>query len=255
MLTLTRKLTAELLGTAVLVFVGAGTATLAFGFKLDGGSVAAGVVMTALAFGLVLLALVYTIGPISGCHVNPAVTIGFAACGRMSIGDAIGYWVAQLAGGIVGALGLLAVFSGAHGYSRKAIGLGADGFGSHSPILINTGGAFAAEVILTFLFVLVVLAATSRVTSAGFAGLAIGLGLAVVHLIGIPITGTSVNPARSFGPAVLVGGDAFGQLWLFIVAPLVGGLIAALVFLALIKEPAEGDVAGQVRRTDFSRPA
>jgi aquaporin Z len=247
-----RKLAAELLGTAVLVFFGVGTATLAFGFKLDGGSVAAGVVMTALAFGLVLLALVYAIGPISGCHVNPAVTIGFVASKRMTISDAAGYLVAEFVGAILGALALYAVLSGSPLYSRKVQGLGTNGWGIHSIIALNEGGAFAAEVILTSLFVLIVLAATSHVASAGFAGLAIGLGLATVHLVGIPLTGTSVNPARSLGPALIVGGDALSQVWLFIVAPLVGGVIAAGVYLALIAERAETGVPGQVAPSDLS---
>jgi aquaporin Z len=249
-LMLPRKLAAELLGTAILVFFAVGTATLTFGFKLDGGSTAAGVLTTALAFGLVLLALVYTIGPISGCHVNPAVTIGFVVSKRMALSEALGYWAAQFVGGIAGAAALWAVFSGAPGYSRSKTGLGTDGWGSHSIIGLNGGGAFAAEVILTFLFVLVVLSATSHVASAGFAGLAIGMGLTVVHLIGIPLTGTSVNPARSLGPALIVGGDALSQVWLFIVAPLLGGAIAALVWLVLISEPPE-EAAGQVLESDI----
>jgi aquaporin Z len=246
-----RKLAAELLGTAILVFFAVGTATLMFGFKLDGGSIAAGVFATALAFGLVLLALVYTIGPISGCHVNPAVTIGFVASGRMPIGEALGYWAAQFVGGIAGAAALWGVFTGSPTYDRKITGLGADGWGSHSIIGLNGGGAFAAEVILTFLFVLVVLAATSHVASASFAGLAIGMGLTVVHLIGIPLTGTSVNPARSLGPALIVGGDALSQLWLFIVAPVVGGAIAALTWRAVIAERPTPPSAGQVLDSDI----
>jgi aquaporin Z len=248
---LTRKLLAELLGTALLVFFGVGAATLSFGFKLDGGSTAAGIVATALTFGLVLLALVYTIGPVSGCHVNPAVTIGFVISKRIGVRDALGYWIAQFVGGFAGALALWAVFSGSSQYSRKVTGLGTDGWGSHSIIGLNGGGAFAAEVILTFLFVLVVLSATSHVASAGFAGLAIGMALMVVHLIGIPLTGTSVNPARSLGPALIVGGDALSQVWLFIVAPLVGGVVAALVWLVLIAERADPAVAGHVERSDL----
>jgi aquaporin Z len=247
-----RKYVAEFLGTAVLVFFAVGTATLSFGFKLDGTSVSAGVVTTALAFGLVLLALVYTIGPVSGCHVNPAVTIGFVVAKRMTIGEALWYWLAQFAGGIIGALALWAVFSGAKGYSTGNQGLGTDGWGSHSIVGINAGGAFTAEVILTFVFVLVVLSATSHVPSAGFAGLAIGLALTVVHLIGIPLTGTSVNPARSLGPALFVGGDALNQVWLFLVAPLVGGVIAALVWRYLISPAADGqDAPGVVEPSDL----
>ncbi|MGH2850786.1 MAG: aquaporin [Solirubrobacteraceae bacterium] len=246
-----RKLAAELLGTAVLVFFGVGTATLMFGFRLDGGSVAAGVIATALAFGLVLLALVYAIGPISGCHVNPAVTIGFVFAGRMTLGEAIGYWVAQFTGAIAGAAVLYGVFSGSRFYSTSRTGLGTNGWGSHSIIGLNGGGAFVAEVLLTFLFVLVVLSATSHVASAGFAGLAIGMGLSVVHLIGIPLTGTSVNPARSLGPALIVGGDALSQVWLFILAPLVGGVVAAVVWRALIRERPEATAAGQVLGSDI----
>jgi aquaporin Z len=245
-----RKLAAELIGTFALVFFAVGTATLMFGFKLDGGSVAAGVLATALAFGLVLLALVYAIGPVSGCHVNPAVTIGFVASGRMPLSEAVGYWGAQFVGGFAGAGVLWAVLSSAPSYSRKTTGLGTDGWGSHSIIGINGGSAFAAEVLLTALFVLVVLAATSHVASAGFAGLAIGMGLTVVHLIGIPLTGTSVNPARSLGPALIVGGEALSQVWLFIIAPLVGGVLAALVWVALISQPDE-PAAGQVLESDI----
>ena len=246
------KLAAEFVGTALLVIFAVGAATLSFGFRAAGASTSAGVVMTALTFGLVLLSLVYAIGPISGCHVNPAVTIGFVVSKRMSLSDAIGYWAAQFAGGIVGATVLWAIFEGAPSYSRETVGLGADGWGSHSMIELNAGGAFAAEVVLTFLFVLVVLSATSYVASANFAGLAIGMALTAVHLFGIPLTGTSVNPARSLGPAIIVGGDALSQVWLFIVAPLVGGAIAAVahryVFYARGEEAAH--VAGGVEPTD-----
>ena len=233
-----RKLTVELLGTALLVFFGAGVATLAFGFKLDGGSTAAGIVMTALTFGFILAALAYALGPVTGCHINPAVTIGFLASRRISPTEAVGYWAAQFVGGIIGALGLWAVFSGTRGYSRTTTGLGANGFGANSILGINWTGAFAVEVILTFLFVFVVLSATSHEATVGFVGLSIGLALTVVHLIGIALTGTSVNPARSLGPALIVGGSPLRQVWLFIVAPLIGGLIAGGVWLALISERA-----------------
>jgi aquaporin Z len=236
-----RKLVAEGVGTALLVIFAVGTATLSFGFKLTGSSTSAGVVTTALAFGLVLLALAYTMGPISGCHVNPAVTLGFVVSGRMEIKEAAGYWVAQFAGGIVGALVLWGVLSGSPSYSRSGTGLGADGFGKASMIGLNTASAFAAEVVLTFLFVLVVLGATSRLASPGFAGLAIGLALTTVHLVGIPLTGTSVNPARSLGPALVVGHLALSQVWLFILAPLVGGAVAALFYRYLFSTEAHGD--------------
>lgn len=229
-----RKLVAELVGTALLVIFAVGVATLSFGFKADGSSVSAGVVATALAFGLVLMALVYTIGSVSGCHVNPAVTLGFVVSGRMELGEAARYWVAQFVGGIVGALILWGILSGSPAYSRSGVGLGADGFGHQSMIGLNTAGAFGAEVVLTFLFVLVVLGATSRLGSPSVAGVAIGVALTVVHLIGIPLTGTSVNPARSLGPALVVGHAALSQVWLFIVAPLVGGALAALFYRYLV---------------------
>jgi aquaporin Z len=226
----TRKLVVEAIGTFFLVFFAVGVATLSFGFKFAGASVSAGVVTTAFAFGLVLLALAYTLGPITGCHVNPAVTMGFYVSGRMPLNEAVGYWVAQFVGGIAGALVLWGIFSASPIYSRKRTGLGADGYGPLSMTHINTAGAFGTEVILTLLFVFVVLQATSKLTAPGFAGIAIGLALTVVHLIGIPLTGTSVNPARSLGPALVVGGLALSQVWLFIIAPLVGGVVAALLY-------------------------
>jgi aquaporin Z len=244
-----KNLIAEFIGTAILVFFGVGVATLSFGFRFDGLSTSAGVVSTALAFGLVLMGLAYAIGPLSGCHINPAVTIGFLVSGRFSLRESVGYWVAQFAGGIVGAVLLWAVFQGSPEYSTKTIGLGANGYGKNSMIHLNAGGAFAAEVILTFLFVLVVLFVTSNshVAISGFAGLAIGVALSVVHLIGIPLTGTSVNPARSLGPALIVGGSNLSQIWLFIIAPPVGGAIAAATFRIL--EPAETLHASGVERT------
>lgn len=228
-----RKLAAELLGTAILVFIACGVATLSFGhgFKFAGVglNVAAGVVATALAFGLVLLALVYVLGPISGCHVNPAVTLGAVCSGRMGPVEGISYMVSQAVGAILGALLLWAVFSQSPFYRRQVTGLGADGYGKASMIHIGGGGAFLIEVVLTAIFVFVILGVTSRIANAATAGLVIGLTLTIVHLIGIPITGTSVNPARSLGPALVVGGTALSQLWLFIVAPLVGGVVAAAV--------------------------
>lgn len=224
-----RKLVSEALGTACLVFFAVGVATLCFGFALTGSSVSAGVLATALAFGLVLLVLAYALGPISGCHINPAVTIGFLVARRITLVEAVGYWIAQVVGGIVGAAVLRAMFASAKGYSRKSTGLGTDGYGNQSMIHLGAGGAFLAEAVLTFLFVFVVLTVTRQAAWPQLGGVAIGLALTTVHLIGIPLTGTSVNPARSIGPALFVGGPALSQLWLFIVAPLVGGAIAALV--------------------------
>lgn len=227
-----RKFVAEAMGTALLVIFAVGAATLMFGFKLAGTSTAAGVVTTAMAFGLVLLALAYALGPISGCHVNPAVTIGFLVSKRISMRDAVGYWIAQFVGGIVGAVALWGIFESSTQYT-ESVGLGTDGYDNQSMIHLGVAGAFVAEVILTFLFVYVVLETTRRVQSAAVAGVAIGMALTVVHLFGIPLTGTSVNPARSFGPALVVQGDALNQVWLFIVAPLLGGAVAALVSMYL----------------------
>ena len=237
-----RKLIAEALGTACLVFFGVGVATLSFGFKLAGASTSAGVVTTALAFGLVMLILAYAIGPICGAHINPAVTMGFAVARRISPREAAGYWVAQILGAIVGAAILRAMFAGAPGYSTKTTGLGTNGFGKHSMIGLDAGGAFLAEVVLTFMFVLVVLTVTRKAAWPQLGGVAIGLALATVHLIGIPLTGTSVNPARSIGPALFVGGAALSQLWLFILAPLVGGALAAATSWYLY--PEEGRASG-----------
>ena len=231
-----RKLAVEFLGTAILVYVACGVATLMFGFKFAGNSVAAGVVATALAFGLTLLALVYFIGPVSGSHVNPAVTMGALLAGRIRLAEAGGYWVAQFAGGIAGALVLWGTFSASPFYSRTVTGLGADGYGRLSMIRIGVGGAFLVEIILTAIFVFIVLRVTSATANAATAAIAIGLTLTVVHLVGIPITGTSVNPARSLGPALIVGGAALSQVWLFIVAPLVGGVLAAGLHRLLYRE-------------------
>jgi len=230
-----RKFTAEFLGTAILVFVAVGVATLTFGFGADGGSFSAGVVATALAFGLTLLALAYVLGPVSGCHVNPAVTLGALLVGRISLGDALRYWVAQFLGGIAGALVLWGVVSSSPLYHRTVTGLGTDGWGSASHIHVGVVGAFLTEVILTAIFVFVVLGVTSKGANAATAGVVIGLTLALVHLFGIAVTGTSVNPARSLGPALIVGGQALSQLWLFIVAPLVGATFAAGLHLSLAR--------------------
>jgi aquaporin Z len=245
-----RKLAAELLGTAALVFFAVGVATLSFGFVVTGRSTSAGVVATALAFGLVLLILAYALGPISGCHINPAVTLGFLVARRIPATEALAYWVAQIVGAIIGAGVLRAMFGGATGYSTKRQGLGTNGYGAQSMIHLNAGGAFLAEVLLTFLFVFVVLAVTRKAAWPQLGGVAIGFALATVHLIGIPLTGTSVNPARSIGPALFVGGTALSQLWLFIVAPLIGGAIAALISMLFYGE----DIAAPEAAAEAGEP-
>jgi aquaporin Z len=228
-----KKLVAEFVGTLVLVVIAVGVATESFGFRLFGLSFAAGVVATALAFGMVLVALVYAIGPISGCHINPAVTLGFLGSGRMKVQEAVAYWIAQFAGGIVGAYLLYWMFTTSPLYHKSVQGLGTDGYGIKSRLLVSEGGAFLIEVVLTAMFVLVVLFATHKAAIQGAAGVAIGFALLMVHLIGIPLTGTSVNPARALGPAIVVGGTALNQVWVFIVAPLVGAIVAALIHLLL----------------------
>lgn len=218
-----KKYAAELVGTFVLVFGGVGSAVLAgshIGF--------AGV---ALAFGLSLLVMVYTIGPISGCHINPAVTLGILLAKKIGMQDAIGYVIAQILGAILASAVILFIANGLPGgYSAAASGLGADGYGLHSPDHYSMAAGFVAEVVLTAFLVIVVLGSTDIKAPVGFAGVAIGLVLTLIHLVGIPITNTSVNPARSIGPAVFVGGWALQQLWLFIVAPLIGAVVAAVVY-------------------------
>lgn len=183
-----------------------------------------------LAFGLALLAMVYTVGPISGCHLNPAVTLGLWVRGRIGATGAIGYMGAQIAGAILASALLLLVANGiSGGYDASAAGFAANGFGEHSPAGYNLGAALFVEVIATFFLVLTVLGATSEEAPIGFAGIAIGLSLVLAILVAAPVTNASINPARSIGPAVFVGGWAVSQLWVFVVAPLAGGLLAGLV--------------------------
>jgi aquaporin Z len=241
-----RKLAAEFLGTATLVFIGVGAATLVFGFHEFGfrsaSSVAAGVLSVGMAFGLVLLALVYVLGPISACHVNPAVTLGALLTRRIGLVEAAGYWAAQFAGGIVGALVLYWLLTTSPIYKKSDEGLGTNGWGPASFLHVSAGGAFLAEVILTGIFVFVVLTVSRPGENKAIAGLPIGLSLAAVHIFGIAVDGTSVNPARSLGPALITGGLPLRQVWLFIVAPLAGAALAAVAHVVLYpSDPAPGD--------------
>lgn len=220
-----KKYVAELLGTMVLVLAGCGSAVLA-GSKI-------GYYGIAFAFGLSLLALVYVIGHISGCHVNPAVSISMLAAGKMRPKTTVLYIVAQCAGAVIGAAALYLIAVGNPLYSLETNGLGQNGYGAASPMGFTMISAFVAEFLLTFVFILVIHGATNERAPKGFAGIAIGLSLVLVHLVGIPVTGTSVNPARSLGPALIVGGTAITQLWLFWVAPILGGLVAAAVWRIL----------------------
>lgn len=215
-----KKYIAECLGTFVLTFLGCGTA------MFIGCAEPAGVLATAIAFGLTVIAMAYTIGNISGCHINPAITLGVALSGRMSWKDACGYWVGQIVGGII-AGALLLLLSKVVAAPDMTGALGSNGVANAGGV----GGAILVEVIATFLFVLVVLGTTDEKLGAGKpAGLAIGLTLILIHLVCINLTGTSVNPARSIGPAIFAGGQALADLWVFIVAPLVGGALSALAW-------------------------
>ncbi|SPE18072.1 Aquaporin Z [Candidatus Sulfotelmatomonas gaucii] len=217
-----KKYLAELVGTFILVLFGVGTAVIA-GDKV-------GILGIAFAFGLAQVAAIYGIGPISGGHVNPAVSLGVWVAGRMSLKDMIGYWVAQCLGAILAAWVLLVIAVGTAGYSLAANGLGQDGWGPGYQGGYNIESAILFEFVATLIFVVVILGSTQKAAPAGFAGLAIGITLLAIHIFGIYITGVSVNPARSLGPAIFVGGQAIRQLWLFLVFPSVGGMVAGLLF-------------------------
>ena len=221
-----RKWVAELIGTFILVFGGCGSAVFSAAFP----GVGIGLLGVSLAFGLTVLGCAYALGPVSGCHLNPAVTLGLCASGRFAWKDLAGYWIAQVMGAIAAA-GVLVVLLGGQpqGYDPSLSGLAANGFGDHSPGHYSLAVALLAEVVLTFIFMTVILGATSKRAVTGFAGIPIGLTLTLVHLIGIPITNLSVNPARSTGPALFVGGWALSQLWLFWLAPLAGAALAGVL--------------------------
>jgi aquaporin Z len=216
----TKKYLAELIGTFALVLFGCGSAVIA-GDKI-------GYLGISFAFGLAVLIMVYAIGGISGCHINPAVTVAMLVARKIKVKEAIFYVIAQCIGAIIGAGVIFLIASGKPGYDIAVNGLGQNGYGIGSPGGYSLGACFLAEIVLTWLFLMVIFGSLSKNAPAGFAGIAIGVSLALIHLVGIPITGTSVNPARSLGPAILVGGDALRQLWLFWVAPLLGGIIAGI---------------------------
>lgn len=217
-----KTLIAELIGTFALVLFGCGSAVLA------GGEV--GQLGIAFAFGLAIVAMAYGIGPISGCHVNPAVSFGAFIAGRMTLNSMLQYWLAQFIGAILGAAVLYLIATGRAGYDLAANGLGQNGWGPGYLGEYSLVAALVFEVVATFLFLVVILGSTQKSAPGMVAGLAIGLTLAVIHIVGIQVTGVSVNPARSLGPAVFVGGTAISQLWLFFVAPLIGAALAGLLF-------------------------
>ena len=225
-----RKYIAEMFGTFVLVLIGCGSAVIAGKAILTGTLDGLGLLGISLAFGLALLVMVYTIGSISGCHINPAVTIAMLIAGKIKIKDSVAYIIAQCCGAILGAGVLYLIATGQADYDIAVNGLGQNGYGIASPAGYTLLACLIAEIVLTAIFLLVIFGSTSKDAPKGFAGIPIGFALVLVHIIGIPITGTSVNPARSLGPALFVGGEAINQLWLFWLAPIIGGIIAALIW-------------------------
>ena len=228
---MSKRLAAEFMGTLWLVLGGCGSAVLTAAFPQLG----IGILGVALAFGLTVLTMAYAIGPISGCHLNPAVSLGLWIGGRFKARELPGYIIAQVAGAILGAGILYVIASGSAVFTPQA-GFATNGYADHSPGKYTLLACAVTEVVMTFMFLMIILGATDRRAPAGFAPIAIGLGLTLIHLISIPVTNTSVNPARSTGPAIFVGGSALGQLWLFWLAPIVGALLAGLVYRFLFEE-------------------
>lgn len=226
-----KKLFAEFFGTFWLVFGGCGSAVLAAAYPELG----IGFAGVALAFGLTVLTMAYAVGHISGGHFNPAVTLGLVAGGRFQAKDAVSYIIAQVVGGIVGATVLYAIASGKAGFDAATSGFASNGFGEHSPNGYSLGAVVIAEIVLTAFFLIIIHGATDKRAPAGFAPIAIGLGLTLIHLISIPVSNTSVNPARSTAVAIFQGGWALEQLWVFWVAPIIGGIIGGLIYRSLLE--------------------
>lgn len=245
---LTRRLLAESLGTFWLVFGGCGSAVLAAAFP----NLGIGFVGVAFAFGLTLLTMAYAIGHISGCHLNPAVSVGLAVGRRFPMSEVLPYVLAQIIGAIIGAGVLYFIASGKVGFDVSA-GFASNGFAEHSPGGYSMAACFVAEVVLTFMFLMIIQGATDKRAPQGFAPIAIGLGLTLIHLISIPVTNTSVNPARSTGPALFVGGWAVQQLWLFWVAPIVGAAIAGIVYPMIAGTPEAEPKASKPPKTAAAR--
>jgi aquaporin Z len=227
------RLAAEFVGTFWLVLGGCGSAVLAAAFP----QVGIGLLGVSLAFGLTVLTMAYAVGHVSGAHFNPAVSLGLLVGGRFSAKEFVPYVVAQVGGAIVAAAVLYFIASGKAGFDLAASGLAANGYGDHSPGKYSLGAGFVTEVVMTFMFLIVILGVTDARAPKGFAPLAIGLALTLIHLISIPVTNTSVNPARSTGPALIVGGWALQQLWLFWVAPLIGAALAGVAYRVIADEP------------------
>jgi len=233
-----KRAAAEFFGTFWLVFGGCGAAVLDAAFP----NLGIGFLGVALAFGLTVLTMVYAIGHISGCHLNPAVSLGLVAGKRFPASELIAYWIAQVVGAVAAAGVLYVIASGKAGFSLSG-GFASNGYAEHSPGGYSLIACLVAEIVLTMFFLLIIMGATDSRSPQGFAGIAIGLSLTLIHLIGIPVTNLSVNPARSTGPAIFAGGWAIQQLWLFWVAPLIGGALGGLVYAALFGHSGEGSVA------------
>jgi aquaporin Z len=233
-----KALIAEFIGTLWLVLGGCGSAVLAAKFMDGSGTVNLGLgfLGVSLAFGLTVMTMAYAIGPISGCHLNPAVSVGLCVAGRFPASKLLPYIVAQVLGGLVGAGILFVIASGQAGFNAAESGFASNGFGDHSPGKYSLIAAFVTEVVMTMMFLVIILGATGKKAPAGFAPIAIGLGLTLIHLISIPVTNTSVNPARSTGVAVFVGGWALTQLWLFWVAPILGAVLGAVIYGVMNKD-------------------
>lgn len=231
---LSKRCTAEFIGTFWLVFGGCGSAVLAAAFP----NVGIGLLGVSFAFGLTVLTMAYAIGHISGCHLNPAVSVGLVAGGRFKSAGLVPYIIAQVVGGIAGA-GMLYLIASGKADFKLADGFASNGYGEHSPGGYSLLAGFVAEFVLTFMFLLIILGATDKRAPQGFAPIAIGLGLTLIHLIGIPVTNLSVNPARSTGPAIFVGGWALMQLWLFWIAPIAGAAVAGIVHRQVFSVPVE----------------
>jgi aquaporin Z len=239
---LSNRLAAEFIGTFWLVLGGCGSAVLAAAFP----GVGIGLLGVSFAFGLTVLTMAYAIGHVSGCHLNPAVSIGLCAGRRFPASELVPYIVAQVLGGVVGAGILYLIASGKPGFSLAG-GLASNGYGAHSPGGYSLGAGFVCELVMTFAFLLIIMGSTHGRAPQGFAPIAIGLALTLIHLISIPVTNTSVNPARSTGPAVFVGGWALAQLWLFWLAPIAGGIVGGVVYPLIASDQVEPPITGTRR--------
>lgn len=227
------KMAAECLGTMVLVLMGCGSAVIAGADGVTG----VGLLGISFAFGLSVVAMAYAIGHISGCHINPAISISMVVAGRMKFSEALMYIIAQIVGAVLGASILYLIASGKAGYELSVNGLGQNGVEEYSPGKYSMLSGFLAETVFTFIFLLVILGSTStKNIHSGFAGIAIGLSLVLIHIVGIPVTGVSVNPARSIGPALIAGSAALSQVWLFVLAPILGGILSAIVWKFLLEK-------------------